>query len=264
MGTPLHLFDKQRIENLVQVPGLHFEIFESIASTNDYLKNHPSLEPLTVCLAEHQIKGRGRLGKPWVSPFGKNIYCSLSYSFQKDVRELSGLSLVVGILVAEALESLDPEIKPKLKWPNDIKIDHQKVGGILVETLAEAHGECKAIIGLGLNVNMKNEILDEVHQPWTSLEHVLHKPLDRTVILAQILQFLLQGLELFAHGGFDPFWGRWAKFDLLKGTSVSIHTLGKENTGVVQGITKEGYLKVELPSGDIHTFASGDVLEPVR
>jgi BirA family biotin operon repressor/biotin-[acetyl-CoA-carboxylase] ligase len=78
---------------------------------------------------------------------------------------MSGLSLVIGILIARALESLSPKLKPLLKWPNDIYIDDQKVGGILIDLIAEAHGNCTAIISIGLNVNMKDIPLEGVEQP---------------------------------------------------------------------------------------------------
>jgi BirA family biotin operon repressor/biotin-[acetyl-CoA-carboxylase] ligase len=255
---PLLLLDKKKIEVLVNDPRVKVEIVESLPSTNDYLKVKTPFENLHFCFAEHQSKGRGRLGRSWGSPFGRNIYCSFSYSFNKDISELSGLSLAVGILVVRALESLFPALRPLLKWPNDIYLNNRKIGGILIDIVGEAHGNSKAVIGIGINVNMKDFDLNEVHQPWSSLEHTLNTKTDRNVVIAQIIQSILQGLDVFLKKGMEPILSAWSHYDFLEGKRISLNTSGKITTGTSRGITKQGYLVLECSSGNIKTFSCGD------
>jgi BirA family biotin operon repressor/biotin-[acetyl-CoA-carboxylase] ligase len=258
LKSPLLLLDKKKIESLLQDPSVTLEMFETLSSTSDYLRDKTSPKNKEVCLSEHMSKGRGRLGRSWISPFGRNIYCSLNLLFNKDICELSGLSLVVGILVANALESLDPDIKPFLKWPNDIYVNGQKMGGILIDLLAEAYGNARVIIGIGLNVNMKDVELQVVSQPWTSLEHVLNKKMDRNVIVAHLIQHILKGLEIFIQKGMDPFLAEWDRYDLLKSKEVSLGNPGPIVSGIAKGINKHGYLLLELPTGEIKPCSFGD------
>lgn len=258
LNFPLILLDKKKIEDLLKDPRVTLEVFETIPSTSHYLRNKTPLKSMSFCLAEHQSKGRGRLGRSWSSPFGRNIYCSFSYTFNKDISEMSGLSLVIGILIANALESLNPKLKPLLKWPNDIYLNDQKVGGILIDLIAEAHGNCTAIISVGLNVNMKDVPLDGVDQPWCSLEHVLNEKLDRNVVIVRMVESILKGMDVFHEVGIEPFLPEWKRYDLLEGKKVSVST-GKETlSGISRGISLLGYLLLEHPSGDVEKFSYGD------
>ncbi len=258
LASPLILFDKKKIESLLERPKIIVEIFENIPSTNDYLKDKAPLKNIHFCLAEHQSKGRGRLGRTWASPFGRNIYCSFRFVFNKDIGEMGGLSLVVGILIAKALEDLNPTLKPRLKWPNDIYVNNQKMGGILIDLMAEANGNCTAIIGIGLNVNMKDEDSKDINQPWTSLEHALNEKLDRNSVVAQLMRSILSGIEVFHEKGIEPFLSKWQRYDLLQNQEASL-TMGKQViSGIARGINSHGYLLLELPSGNIESFSYGD------
>lgn len=126
LKSPLILFDKEKIQELIENPKISLDCFETISSTSHYLNNNVKFKNMHVCLAEHQSMGRGRMNRLWFSPFGCNIYCSFSYLFNKDVSELSGLSLVIGILTVKMLETLDERIKPFLKWPNDLYVEDKK------------------------------------------------------------------------------------------------------------------------------------------
>ncbi len=255
---PLILFDKKKIENLLKDPGITLEIFENIPSTSDYLKNKTPLETISVCLAEYQSRGRGRLGRAWDSPFGRNIYCSFSYLFNKDVSDMAGLSLIMGILTVKALESLSPKLKIFLKWPNDIYINNQKMGGILINLMAEAHGSCTAIMSAGLNINMKDEELGSIDQPWTSLEHALNEKLDRNCVIVRVIQSILNGMDIFQKKGIEPFLSEWKHYDLLENKKISIKTGVGIISGIAKGIDSQGRLLLELPSGSLQKFSCGD------
>ncbi|MGV8948264.1 MAG: biotin--[acetyl-CoA-carboxylase] ligase [Candidatus Paracaedibacter sp.] len=256
--SPLIPFDKAKIERLLEPAKIILEIFETIPSTSEYLQNKASSKNITFCLAEYQSKGKGRLGRTWASPFGRNIYCSFRYVFNKDISEMAGLSLVVGILTVQALESINPTLNLLLKWPNDIYVNNQKMGGILIEIMAEANGNCTAIISMGLNINMKDCDLKNIGQPWTSLEHVLDENFDRNVVIARIIQSLLAGIAVFHEKGIEPFLLKWKQYDLLDNQKISIN-IGKEiRSGIARGINDHGYLLLENAAGTMEPFSYGD------
>lgn len=255
LESPLYLLEKSKIQKYLP-KNVTIDIFESLPSSNDYLKNLASTTSPHICLPEHQTKGRGRLGRSWSSPFGRNIYCSMSYAFQKDISEMAGLSLVVGILTAKALELMDSRLKPRLKWPNDIYLEGKKVGGILIDLIAEANGTCKAILGIGLNVNMKGISLKDVEN-WICLEELVDKKLDRNQVVGEIINSLFKGMETFASQGLASFLPDWKRLDFLDNKKVTL-TSGQETySGIAKGISPQGHLFLELPQG-LKQFSYGD------
>lgn len=258
LTTPLILLDKHKIKSLIKDPKIDVECFETISSTTDYLRDQTPLKNLHVCLTEHQSKGRGRMGRLWASPFGRNVYFSIIYIFNKDISDLSGLSLAVGVLTANALSSLNENIKPLLKWPNDLYVNNQKVGGILIDLLAEANGNCTATISVGLNVNMKDVVLEGIDQPWTSLEHIVGVQLDRNILIAQLINSIVTGMIVFAEKSIDPFLEEWKRYDFLANKEISLRSGEKNVAGIAKGITSQGHLCLQLSSGEVKSFSSGD------
>ncbi|WP_457395759.1 biotin--[acetyl-CoA-carboxylase] ligase, partial [Roseateles sp. P5_E1] len=106
-----------------------------------------------VLLAERQTGGRGRRGRTWASPLAANVYLSVLRLFSGGLVRLSGLSLVAGIAVAEALHDLG-YVQAGLKWPNDLMVDGRKLVGLLAEGGGEYAGPARAVIGIGINVHM--------------------------------------------------------------------------------------------------------------
>jgi BirA family biotin operon repressor/biotin-[acetyl-CoA-carboxylase] ligase len=255
LENPLFLLEKSKIQKHLH-KDVTLDIFESLPSSNDYLKNLTSTTSPHICLVEHQTNGRGRLGRSWASPFGRNIYCSMSYVFKKDISEMAGLSLVVGILTAKALETVDQRFKPHLKWPNDIYLEGKKVGGILIDLIAEANGTCKAILGIGLNVNMKGIPLKDVEN-WICLEELVDKTLDRNQVVGEIINSLFKGMETFASQGLVSFLPDWKRLDFLDNKKVTLTSGQEVHSGIAKGISPQGYLTLELPQG-LKQFSYGD------
>lgn len=255
LESPLFLLEKSKIQKYIH-KDVTIDIFESLSSTNDYLKNLTSTTSPHICLAEHQINGRGRLGRSWGSPFGRNIYCSMSYVFQKDISEMAGLSLAVGILTVKTLETLDQRLKPSLKWPNDIYLEEKKVGGILIDLIAEANGTCKAVLGIGLNVNMKDIPLKNVEK-WTCLEEVMDQKLDRNKVVGKMINSLYKGMETFANRGFASFLPDWKRLDFLDNKKVTLTSGQEVYSGIAKGISPQGHLILELSQG-LKQFSYGD------
>lgn len=229
--------------------------FNVIPSTNDYLLQHLSqgLRPGTVCIAEGQTAGRGRMGKTWVSPTRANIYCSFYYRFEGSPQALSGLSLVVGLGILEGLKSIGELPRGLgLKWPNDIWYQNAKLAGILIETVAQppnAGGRfiTDVIIGIGLNVHMKSETGPDY--AWTDLTQIMGFTPSRNRVIAALLNVLSVYLTRFQHAGLSPFLPLWQQYDLLMNQSVQLLKPQGKMTGIARGINERGELCVEGEEG---------------
>jgi BirA family biotin operon repressor/biotin-[acetyl-CoA-carboxylase] ligase len=124
-----------------------------------------------VCLAEQQTAGRGRRGRSWVSPFASNLYLSVVWEFEGGAASLEGLSLAVGVAVAQGLENCGAG-GIELKWPNDLLHQGRKLGGILIEMVGDAAGSCQVVIGIGINVRMPRQAGEAIDQAWTDLSQI--------------------------------------------------------------------------------------------
>ena len=136
------------------------------------LKDGVVPEKGAVLVAEAQTAGRGRRGKQWFSPFGCNLYFSMYWQLEQGIQAAMGLSLVVGLAVAKVLQQ-QWQLPVRLKWPNDLYIEHKKLGGILVELAGQTHAQCDVVIGLGLNIRMPDHTDKAVDQPWADLTSAL-------------------------------------------------------------------------------------------
>lgn len=190
MQTPLNI--NKIKQNLPASENLIIEIFNSIPSTNDYLKNKSDADPakIYVCLAEEQTRGRGRFERKWYSPAYANIYLSILIHSDKKLHELTGLSVAVGKAVLTALEQYGINPGLSLKHPNDIFYGQQKLAGILIETF-NAKNKLAVVIGIGLNVNMQTGTID---QAWTSLAKITQTEHDRNVIVGLLVDGILQNI----------------------------------------------------------------------
>jgi len=231
-----------------------FEIFNSIESTNSYLLEQGSHGH--VCMAEQQLAGRGRRGRAWVSPFAKNIYLSVSWTFQGGAQSLEGLSLAVGVAVAEAIGSLGVD-GVQLKWPNDVLHNGRKLGGILLEMSGDVSGECKLVLGIGLNVKMPDAGSRDIDQAWVDLSQLGMKA-SRNQLAAAILERLMPMLASYDKGGFLDYKDRWQSLDAFFGKEVYVSSAQQRTEGVASGVADSGALRL-LVDGAVQEFSGGEV-----
>ncbi|WP_290653149.1 bifunctional biotin--[acetyl-CoA-carboxylase] ligase/biotin operon repressor BirA [Aquisalimonas sp.] len=197
-------------------------------------------------LAEAQSAGRGRRGRSWHSPFGRNLYLSIAWPFEAVPGGVGGLSLATGIAVADELSRYKVS-GLGLKWPNDLLIHEAKVGGILVELQGEPEGPCAAVIGLGLNLQMDDA--GAVDQPWTALcAHLAFWP-GRNVIAGGVLNAMILAMQRFQVHGFAGFAGDWARHDLLAGRQVRLHVGSRTVDGLACGVDQTGCLLLDQGQG---------------
>lgn len=261
LEAPLILLDPKKIKAKLRHRSVQLEILEKTSSTNDYLKSFiDQNQKIVACIAETQTQGKGRLNRQWHSPFGENIYLSMLCPFEKDISALSGLSLVVGLAVCHAIESsVDMRgHRLKVKWPNDIWCDQKKLAGILIEIQAESHGFCQVIMGVGVNVNMKESSKKSISQPWSSLLKITEQSQDRNHLCAAIMDSLIDYLERFSSRRLPLFKEEWKKRDALVNTAISVLSGDKALKGICVGINDHGHLLLKTEDKNILTLCSGD------
>lgn len=226
-------------------------------STNARVKAEPreNQHGLAV-LAEGQTAGRGRRGRGWVSPFGRNVYLSLGWRFEQGAAGLGAMPLAVAVAACRALESLGVP-GPTIKWPNDLQLDGRKLGGCLVEVQGDLSGPCHAVVGVGLNVSMPGAAGRAIDQAWTELGGVLPGA-SRNTVAAALLQGLLDAMRSYAKDGFAAFASDWRRLDALQGRPVTVHLENSDTSGVARGVTEQGALRVDTDEG-AREFVAGEV-----
>lgn len=256
LPRPIELLDSELIEQ--HLPQGHFEVVPIIDSTNQYLLDHQNeLMSGDAVVAEYQSAGRGRRGRQWFSPFGSNLYLSMFWRLEQGPSAVIGLSLVIGIVMAEVLHKLGTE-GVKVKWPNDLYRNDKKLAGILVELTGKAGDSANIVIGIGINLAMSNPDADVVNQQWINLYEDNTKGIDRNLLSAELIKALRKGLAQFEQEGFAPFMARWDALDNFINRPVKLLIGNREIKGIARGIDDRGALLLER-EGRIEAFIGGEI-----
>ncbi|WP_439107086.1 bifunctional biotin--[acetyl-CoA-carboxylase] ligase/biotin operon repressor BirA [Congregibacter sp.] len=234
------------------------DIHHRIDSTNAELRRQtPTAEGATVCLAESQSAGRGRRGRAWVSPFASSIYLSTAWRFHGGAEVLEGLSLAVGVMVCDALEGLGVE-GLSLKWPNDIYLHGRKLAGILVEMSGDFSGPCDVVIGIGINVQLPDSVVEAIEQPWSDLRTVASGDFSRSLLVAALLNRILPTLATYEREGFAVWRERWQALDAFAGRAVVVDNNGQRLAGEAAGVDERGALVLKTSLG-LQSIHGGEV-----
>ena len=232
--------------------------YESVTSTQDVGKiiaDRLSKTPRTI-IADTQKKGRGRFHRGWSSPAGGLWYSTVL--FPKFVPgENNQLSLITAVSLCKTLERMF-QIRPKIKWPNDIIAGGKKLAGILTETAYSSHRLKWAVIGVGLNVN--NVLPVGLRKEAVSLKQLLKKKVNRTKLFSAILMGFWKNYSAFRKRGFGHFQKDFEKRSLLKNKKVSIAAGGRVYRGVVQKIERDGSLLLSIAKDIKKSVGSGTVI----
>ena len=227
--------------------------FESIDSTNLYIKNHYlTLDDFSIVETSYQTNGKGRNNRVWKSEKGDNLLFSLLVKDQKIIKEASYLSLVAAISVFEFLTNKLQLENVSIKWPNDIYVNEKKICGILLEGQLPEY----VVIGIGLNVN-QNEFLGDYHHTPTSIYLETHKKHEISEIKVDMFDILrnnvLNSMHLKHH-----FYEIFSKHNYLKNKEVSFLINGEYLIGKVKEIDKNFNLIIDTGKEKI-TLTSGEV-----
>ena len=234
--------------------------FDSVDSTNSVaqrLATEGAAEGTTV-IAETQTKGRGRLGRTWVSPPFRNLYLSIVLRPPIAVARAPQIGLVAGVAVAEAVG--DWVSRATIKWPNDVLIDGRKVAGILTEMTADGDRLRCVIVGIGVNLNSPVEDFPpDLHDKAVSLCTASGARIDRVVFADRLLAQLEERYDRFLNHGFAAIQPLWEGLSALTGRVVQIDDGVRRYQGVVVGLAEDGTLRLRDAAQDDVRVVAGDV-----
>jgi BirA family transcriptional regulator, biotin operon repressor / biotin---[acetyl-CoA-carboxylase] ligase len=246
------------------MPNFTVHQVERIDSTNTQLMHWAARQNChrVVLVADEQTAGRGQRGRKWQATAGDALLCSVGWQFARGC-PLDGLSLAVGLMVADALGcaiSSQRAERLRLKWPNDLLVDEaHKLGGILIETVASAGNTRTAVIGIGVNLNAPRLTAVPGGLPAIGLNEVDRAGGSRDHVLNRVLAEIDNGLTDFATYGFAHFQERWWVRSAYRGVQVRARLPdGETILGYMQSVTSRGALVIESERG-LHTLVSGEV-----
>ena len=253
LASPLELLEKDQLADSCFPVCIH----ESLDSTNAQALREISsgLPAPFIILSEQQSAGRGRRGRKWVSPFAENIYYSLVLRMDGGMRQLEGLSLVVGLAVLGALRVFG-DFEAGLKWPNDILVGNKKIAGILLELVGDPADVCHVVIGIGVNVNMI--VASGVDQAWTSVRLETGCAINRNALIVALGRSLEMYLGRHEALGFAPIRAEWERNHLWQGREVSLMAGAHQVDGTVLGIDQQGAIRLNV-AGQEKTFSGGEL-----
>ena len=260
LARPLELLQREAILAALppRAPACTLHLHETVDSTNRLAREalEQGSDIPAAWLAEYQQAGRGRRGRQWHSPYGRNIVLSLAWRFDLPLQHLPGLSIAVGAALAESLASLGLR-GHGLKWPNDLYWQGAKLGGLLIEIVGESDGPVGAVIGVGLNLDLGSELPEWIDQPVTDLQRA-GLEVGRNRLAGRLLGALLEACRLFEAQGLPAFMARWRHFDLCAGREVQVLTAGERIRGRALGIGDSGGLRLLTEAGE-RLFHGGEV-----
>ncbi|GHH98208.1 biotin--[acetyl-CoA-carboxylase] ligase [Neobacillus kokaensis] len=238
---------------------IHYE--ESVESTQKIAHRLASqgVPEGTVVIADEQKSGKGRMNRNWHSPKYTGIWMSLILKPNIPLTKAPQLTLLTAVAVVQGIEEITGLI-PEIKWPNDILIAGKKVTGILTELQAEADQIHSIIIGIGINVNQKQEDFPlELQEKASSLFIETGKTISRAELIRCIFMHFEKLYTLYLEKGFMPIKLLWEGYAVSIGKIIKARTLTDVIEGEALGITDEGVLKIEDQSGFVHQVYSADI-----
>lgn len=233
---------------------------EVVASTSDIAFRLAAEGALhgEVVLAEQQTRGRGRRGRPWVSPPRKNLYLSVVLRPEIDPRRAPELTFVAAVATAETV--LEAGCAAQLKWPNDVEVDGRKVAGILTELSAEPGQIHFVVLGIGVNLNADAaDFPDELRGRATSVKLARGIPVPRALFCAALLKKLEDGYDRWTEEGFPAVRHRWTALASTPGQRVRVTVGDRDVEGVAEGVDESGALVVRDDAGRTERVVAGDV-----
>lgn len=268
LAPPLTLLDEQAVRAALPTEiAARIRVLEVLADTDStnlrVLAADRSVGELVACLAEHQTAGRGRRGRHWLAPPGGGICLSVGGRLPAAPSDYAALPTAVGVACAAALESLGVTALG-LKWPNDLLLEGEKLGGILIELRGESQGPATIAVGVGLNVRLgaaaRARIATAGGLPPADLASRSGGPLpDRNMLAAALIAAIAVCIERAAGGLSDEILAGWLQRDVLRGRRVRIEDAGPEKIGIARGIDRSGALLIEGANGLQERVTAGEV-----
>lgn len=240
-------------------PAIH--IFDRTDSTNlqaKILAEQGAAEG-TLVVADTQSSGRGRRGRTWHSPAGRNVYASLILRPTLTPSQAPQITLMTAVALAETLNSIPP-LEAKIKWPNDVMVGEKKIAGILTEISTDMEAVDYVVVGFGVNVNSRHEdIPEEIRTIATSILMENGVETSRSSLICDLMENFEAVYDLLLDSGFGPVMSHWRRMSDIIGRRVQVDVMGTRHYGVVEGVDDDGVLILRDDNGAAHRILSGDV-----
>lgn len=240
-----------------KIVGRRIIFVDEIDSTNDEARRLAKLgeKEGTVVIAASQLKGKGRLGRRWISPPG-GIYLSIILKPYISPSKLPIITLLSAIAVVRTIRGLT-KLDALVKWPNDIVIMGKKVGGILCEAVKNV-----IIVGIGINLNTNLSLFpSSLKKQMTSMKFELGTTFDRDKVIKILLEEFDKLYRDFLHHKQDEIVSEWSSFCHTLGSRVKIETTKGMVNGLAEKLGGRGELRVRGYDGKIKKVFSGDVIK---
>ena len=234
---------------------------EEVDSTNKYAKeNIARINDNTVIYTFNQTAGRGRMSRKWSYLGEDNIYASIVLKPSNKMEEVySNLTQYLCLILCEVFEEYG--IIPKIKWPNDIRVNRKKISGILAEAVCSQTGILEGlVIGFGVNLNAKIENLSKIDQPVTSLNIEIGEFIDKEIFLKKVITKFCLLYNNFIESGFKLIQEEYKKRAEFLNKQISVKVFDKTYEGIAVDVTENGALKLIDKNNQEHTLLIGDIL----
>jgi len=254
---------KSKLEAKVFGHQIHY--FETVESTQNLARAAAEAGALegTLFLAEQQVKGRGRMGRGWISPRGKGIWMSMVLRPSVPIHFAPQLTLLTAVALCRSLKRLTG-LQIGIKWPNDLLIEGKKISGILLESAAEDERLRYVIAGIGISVNLEEaDYPAELLEKATSLRISGEQKWSREEIIADFLKEWEQLYFLYQEQGFSPIVTLWEALSVSLGKTVRLVTPQGDIVGVPIGLDESGAIRIQLEDGSIKPVFSAEMGEPL-
>ncbi|MBI4435875.1 MAG: biotin--[acetyl-CoA-carboxylase] ligase [Candidatus Omnitrophica bacterium] len=260
VGCPDKLLSEELMWNLkTELIGRQVLSYDMVASTNDvaYDLGKKGAREGTVVVSEGQTKGKGRLGRSWVSPKGKGIYFSILLRPILPPQSIPKLTLLAALSVARAIRQIT-NLTPQIRWPNDLLLNGKKVSGILTEMSAEQDRVHFVVVGIGVNVNTTAEFLPK---EGTSLKIETGSFISRIPLAQSLLEAFDTLYRDFKEGKTDEALEECRKLSAILGTHVTVEQVHGKKEGYAVDIDSEGALLLRFDDGVTERILSGDLVK---
>lgn len=229
--------------------------YSSVTSTNDVARDQAKkgAEEGTVIIADEQIAGKGRLKRNWMTPAG-NI--ALSVILYPDISMLPSLIMITSLAVVRGIEAATG-LKPGIKWPNDVLVDGKKVCGILIENDLQGNRVNHTIIGIGININIKQEDIPGIHYPVTSLSAESGRAVSRAGVIRCLLVEMEKLYLTLSEGG--TVFEEWRDNLVTLGKKVRVTWGETVYEGVAESVAADGSLVLRTKDDKLIPVVAGDV-----
>jgi BirA family transcriptional regulator, biotin operon repressor / biotin---[acetyl-CoA-carboxylase] ligase len=257
----LHADDLLSRLGKTKVIGRDIRVFQETTSTNDVIEKlaRDGVKEGVVVFAESQSKGRGRLGRKWMSPARKGLWFSVLLRPKLRPQETTQLTVASATALRRAIQA-QTGLKPEIKWPNDILVGGRKVAGILTEMNAELDQVKYVILGIGVDVNLgQSDFPSELRQTATSLKAECGKPLSRAGLAVAILRELDEDYSRITSGRFAAVADEWEAHGTTIGQEVVIRTGDRQIRGRAEALGDDGALLLRTEHGHLERIVGGDV-----